>query len=401
MRAGEIVIAALLILLGGFIYFQSSQQAKLQAELLALQQQLAANPAQPAAPGHEPDPEALATLIQDLARIDTGIKNLEDKLAEGVAQPLGDTVTPEDAAMILSKATNMSVRKRAAEIFRFIGGEKAEQRLLEMAEQDHTHPVRQAAFYALKELNSKARIPLALKILAAGEMEEQSAAILALENETSPEITTALLKLLPTIQKGHRSEDTLKKYAYEILGHSSAPSLCQELYDAYQNETELRYREEALLALVKCASVKELPLVRRILLDLGPYQLQKSNTMRLYVTLIQELQSYQDLRVTADLLPLLNSQNIQIDRAIFEALAPLADPLAAQTLCEYELTTTDRRTQEYYENCLQSNPALVLNEDTNKYEVISEEKLKELLRKRDEIIQESLQAIENNEVTTE
>lgn len=123
------------------------------------------------------------------------IAALEEKISSvgsgGEGSTPGDVL---DAAILLSKSSNNSIQQSACNILGQLGGEKAENRLIKLAEETE-NPYN--AFRALSHMGSKKALPLIINKLKTGNDREKNMASGNLNELLTPEYVLEVAKLLP------------------------------------------------------------------------------------------------------------------------------------------------------------------------------------------------------------
>lgn len=302
MRPGEIVIAFILVGLGGLFFWESSKSERSRQEML---RQLSRPP-----PVAQPVTASSATPAQ--------------------SEP-----TLEESALHLSRAGVPQIRATAIQILSLLGGEKTEARLLEIIKED---PVaRPAALQALRSMGSRKVGGIVLDWLKNGSSAERQAAANALPGQLTPEMLTDVLGLLRDLPGGAEySAVQVRQCLYAALQQLGDRRACDPLFLAMRQETQDGSKRAAAAALAACASRRELPLLGKALASLGPCN--PNTDLGTHSVLIESLGNAHDLRATEYLLPLLAAgSNPQVQRQVVQALTQLRDPLAATALCAMDV----------------------------------------------------------------
>jgi len=346
MRPGEIVIALILVALGGLFFWRASLFDAAQQQLL---RRLSNPPAAAVPPIAAP------------------------------SKPANADQTLEDAALQLSRASVPQIRSSAIPLLSLLGGEKTEARLLEMVKDDPA--CRSSALQALRGMGSRKVSGIILDWLKNGSPAERQTAASVLPGQMTQEMLPDILKLLRNVPTGgtEYSGAQVRQYLYNALQQLGDRRACDALLAAMREETQEYTKQSAVSALAACASRREIALVGKALASLGPCAPNMSSSM--HHALVQCLGNLRDPRATEYLLPLLTaSSNEQLRRQVVQALVQLRDPLAAKTLCALDIQ--DQNLKRYVDDTLRNAAYPGIRVVDDKLVCVPDEEMKKLLEER-------------------
>lgn len=395
MRTGEIVIAGLLVSLGGGIGWLVLQQTTTQQIITARLDNLTNKVENTSRSLDKTEAKIKAATTQMAILVET-LKKPRPPSAENI----NDAVV---AAVMLSRLSSARVRAAAAVLLsrlprRDDKDTRAEDRLQQLVEKETDNTVRRAAMDALRTLHSKRLVPTLMQIIKTGDPAAKADAARVLATNPTTETLPALLAAMQLLREknpGARNARTQIYYALKRLGDTRA---CKPLVQALRFEQSYA-RNPVALALVECATRRELPELLAALKVLSTED-QNRGTIPSAEPIFRAIAKLGDIRASKALLPYLQVKNWQWQMIALMGLLKLRDPLVAPDLkVAYDKLNKSAKTNYYLrrvEKILRAGvPGLIFDAKKKSLTLVDQETLKKLLVERAKRLKRDIAAAKN------
>lgn len=390
MRAGQAILVAAVLIVGGAVFYQLHQQSTTLGGLLEAEEARTTGPLEGGDETPDPTPTLLA-LTEAVASSKAATEALTATLQDApAALEVDGPITPIDAALVLSQLSSERIRHEAATILGELGGEKATARLVALAETDPESDVRHQALEVLGQIGHPDFDRMVLAEAAEGEMAHRIGALRLLERGTPAKYVPELLDMLQGLRGGHGHVVEMRGLIYGLLARVHDPKIVPQLLALAEEETD-SYRKRTLFAAIRSNMTRDnVPAVCAMLAGLSNDDL--NNGYGELRHMFQRFAAMGDWRVTPTLIQMLKTTtHSTLRRYMLETLDKLQDPLAAEFLVEYE-PKSDSSAKSMIQKMLDGYPGVV--KEGKGFARVDDEAWAELMKQRKARIAADLKALE-------
>lgn len=292
------------------------------------------------------------------------------------------TQSMEDAALMLTYSPDPNLRQHTIAILGQLGGQKAEERLLEMMESDRN--TQSMVLQALRAMGSPKLEPLVMGILQEGSLQQKSVAAGMLSEVLNRANVNVVLDMLNELPLGNHSyANSVRQQIYGALRNLGDPKACRPLMEAALLETQEYTQREAVQAMIGCSTPAELGLLVEMLRNLGP--VGSNSSANSHQQLLSHLGQLGDPRATPALMEHLDSPNRSVTQQTVQALAQLQDPYAAERLVEVA-NGPDSHAKQYLSHYINNGYPGVRRNDDGTYSLEKGEVMERLMKARERTV---------------
>jgi HEAT repeat protein len=290
-----------------------------------------------------------------------------------------DTIKSIDGAIQISTSTDPHLRGDICKVLSQLGGEVAERRLMQIAEQDGISSVRCDALDALNSMGSKAALQVAPTKLESSNYEERQKAAEIMEKQPCEAFRVpALTALAKDFPADNDNLQRVRQSLYRVMCAIGKPADLPILQMAWEKETREDSKRDALKALVTVVSPENYATVLEILAG--------NTDNRFFDTVcLDKLEKVADIRLTPILLRAHKNCEWQVRFSLLRVLGKLKDPLAAPLLAE-SFRNNDESRRVLLPAFTAGYPGIVFTAP-EKCALVPEAEMKTLLVEREKTIQ--------------
>jgi HEAT repeat protein len=290
-----------------------------------------------------------------------------------------DTLKSIDGAIQISTSTDPRLRSGICMVLAQLGGEAAERRLVQMAEQDADSSIRCAALNALNSMNSKAAAQLAPTKLDSSNYEERQVAAQIMERQPCEAFRVpALTALAKDSIADNYTLQNIRQSLYRVLCAVGKPEDLPILQVAWEKETREDSKRPALAAITAVVTPENYETVLEILSsNVDPRAFDPAG--------LAKLEKVADIRLTPILLKSYKQTDWPSRNALIRLLAKLKDPLAAPVLVENFRNNSE--TQRFLQPILAAGYPGIAMTTPEQCALVPEPEMKKLLAERAQKLQ--------------